>query len=67
MFEHFYTDELKRLLRECVRVLKDNGASGSLCPASNAQSPPVGATQRVVFGFPQVSDLPHSLYVETFK
>jgi predicted SAM-dependent methyltransferase len=33
MFEHFYPDELKRLLRECVRVLKTDGGIRLVVPS----------------------------------
>jgi len=33
MFEHFYPDELKRLLRECVRVLKNGGGIRLIVPS----------------------------------
>jgi len=33
MFEHFYPDELKRLLRECVRVLKNAGGIRIVVPS----------------------------------
>ena len=33
MFEHFYPDELKRLLRECVRVLKPGGGIRLIVPS----------------------------------
>jgi predicted SAM-dependent methyltransferase len=33
MFEHFYPDELKRLLRECVRVLKTGGGIRLIVPS----------------------------------
>lgn len=33
MFEHFYPDELKRLLRECARVLKDGGGMRLIVPS----------------------------------
>ncbi len=32
MFEHFYPDELNRLLRECVRVLKNDGGIRIIVP-----------------------------------
>lgn len=32
MFEHFYSDELDRLLRECLRVLKPGGGMRLLVP-----------------------------------
>ncbi len=33
MFEHFYTDELKLLLRECLRVLKDGAGVRLIVPS----------------------------------
>jgi predicted SAM-dependent methyltransferase len=33
MFEHFYPDELKRLLQECVRVLKEGGGIRLIVPS----------------------------------
>jgi predicted SAM-dependent methyltransferase len=33
MFEHFYPDELKRLLQECVRVLKTGGGIRLIVPS----------------------------------
>jgi SAM-dependent methyltransferase len=33
MFEHFYPDELKRLLQECVRVLKSGGGIRLIVPS----------------------------------
>lgn len=33
MFEHFYTDELKRLLQECVRVLNGHGGIRLIVPS----------------------------------
>jgi predicted SAM-dependent methyltransferase len=33
MFEHFYPDELTRLLRECVRVLKSGGGIRLIVPS----------------------------------
>jgi len=33
MFEHFYPDELKRLLQECLRVLKDGGGIRLIVPS----------------------------------
>jgi SAM-dependent methyltransferase len=33
MFEHFYPDELKRLLQECVRVLKNGGGIRLIVPS----------------------------------
>jgi predicted SAM-dependent methyltransferase len=33
MFEHFYTDELNRLLQECVRVLKNGGGMRLVVPS----------------------------------
>ncbi len=33
MFEHFYADELKRLLRECARVLKSGGGVRLIVPS----------------------------------
>ena len=33
MFEHFYSDELNRLLRECVRVLKEGGGMRVIVPS----------------------------------
>jgi predicted SAM-dependent methyltransferase len=33
MFEHFYPDELKRLLQECARVLKDGGGARLIVPS----------------------------------
>jgi SAM-dependent methyltransferase len=33
MFEHFYSDELKRLLRECARVLKPGGGIRLIVPS----------------------------------
>ena len=33
MFEHFYSDELKPLLRECVRVLKNGGGIRLIVPS----------------------------------
>ncbi len=33
MFEHFYPDELKRLLRECLRVLKTGGGIRLIVPS----------------------------------
>jgi SAM-dependent methyltransferase len=36
MFEHFYPDELQRLLRECVRVLKPEGGIRLVVPNLNS-------------------------------
>jgi predicted SAM-dependent methyltransferase len=33
MFEHFYPDELKRLLQECARVLKSGGGIRLIVPS----------------------------------
>lgn len=33
MFEHFYPDELKRLLQECIRVLKSGGGIRLIVPS----------------------------------
>jgi predicted SAM-dependent methyltransferase len=68
MFERFYTDELKRLLRECLRVFKDGGGVRLIVLGLESAIAPCWCDAASGFWIPsQVSDLPHSLYLETFK